>query len=65
MADENWPKHPDGRNKKIGEMTPEERERVTAAVSRKLQAELDDPTSTFRRRLEAILTGPVVPRTRQ
>jgi hypothetical protein len=25
MSDDTWPKHPDGRNKKMGEMTQDER----------------------------------------
>lgn len=57
-----WPKHEDGRNKKISEMTREERDAVTASAARRLQAEADDPASTFSRALRAILTGPVVPR---
>ncbi len=53
-----WPTHADGRNKKIGEMTPAERQAVTAAAAGRLQAEADDPTSVFHRACKAILTGP-------
>jgi len=53
-----WPTHPDGRNKKIGEMTNAERDAVTRAAAARLQAEADDPTSTFHRACAAILTGP-------
>ena len=59
MSDHNWPKHPDGRNKRIGEMCGEERDRVTRRAARKIQAELDDPTSAFRRRIEAMLAPDV------
>lgn len=60
-----WPKHTDGRNKKIGEMTAEERHAVTKGAAQRLQAEFDDPSSTLRRGVEAILTGPAIPRTKQ
>ena len=63
MSGQNWPKHADGRNKKIGEMTPDERRQVANDAGRKLQAEFDDHTSQFRRGVEAILFGPVLPRT--
>ena len=60
-----WPKHPDGRDKRLGEMTREEETAAMGQTVVKLQAELDDRGSTFRRSLEAIVTGPTVPRTRQ
>lgn len=53
-----WPTHADGRNKKIGEMTREERDAVIASTATRLQAEADDPTSTFHRACKTILTGP-------
>jgi hypothetical protein len=53
-----WPTRADGSNKKIGEMTPAERQAVTAAAARRLKAEADDPTSVFHRTCKAILTGP-------
>lgn len=60
-----WPKHRDGRNKRIGEMTQAERDAVTRAAAQRLQAEADDPASTFRRACEAIIAGPALPRSQQ
>jgi hypothetical protein len=39
----NWPKHADGRNKKIGEMTREEARTVTKAACHRVQAHFDRP----------------------
>lgn len=38
-----WPKRPDGRNKKVGEMTPDERREVFAASAKRLAAEFQRP----------------------
>lgn len=38
-----WPKHQDGRNKKIGEMTPDERKRVARESVAVIKAEFEDP----------------------
>ena len=38
-----WPKHPDGRNKKMGEMTPDERREQFRASLARLKAEFEDP----------------------
>jgi hypothetical protein len=41
--DDNWPKHPDGTPKKIGEMTPEERKQQTEIACKRLKRELESP----------------------
>lgn len=45
MASEgdNWPTHPDGRPKKMGEMTPEERRAQFAAAATTVRAQLEQP----------------------
>jgi hypothetical protein len=48
MSD-NWPKHADGSNKSIGQMTPEERRAVFSAAGKRLQAEMEDPNSGLHR----------------
>lgn len=50
MSNDEWPKHPDGRNMKIGEMTREQARAVAKRACRKLQ---NDPN--FIRSLQAIL----------
>jgi hypothetical protein len=65
MTDDDWPKHPDGRKMKLGEMTSEQRRKVFTDVCAKLQAELDDPKSRFRQTIVGLLRSPDVPRTRQ
>lgn len=60
-----WPKHPDGRNMKIGEMTREQAREVTQRAGAKLQAEANDPNLVFAQTCLAILTGPDLPRTAQ
>lgn len=45
---DNWPKHPDGRNKKIGEMTPDEAERVTREAVEKIAREFAPQGVTVR-----------------
>lgn len=48
-----WPKHPDGRPKTMGEMTPaEQKEQIKLAV-RQLQRELDSPE--FKKAIEEVL----------
>jgi hypothetical protein len=43
MADGNWPRHPDGRPKKVGEMTREESRAVAEAACARLKAEFEQP----------------------
>ena len=43
MTDTPWPKHPDGRNKRMGEMTKDERRAQWQAAGQRLQAEFNDP----------------------
>jgi hypothetical protein len=38
-----WPKHPDGTNKKMGEMTREESRKIVAAACERLRAEIESP----------------------
>lgn len=38
-----WPKHPDGRNMKLGEMTPEQRRLVWTEAGKRLEAEFAQP----------------------
>lgn len=38
-----WPKRPDGTNKTMGEMTPEERREQFEAAAQRLKAELESP----------------------
>jgi hypothetical protein len=51
----NWPKHPDGRNKTMGEMTPEESRAVIAASCARLKAEFEHPV--MQEKLAAVLSG--------
>jgi hypothetical protein len=51
----NWPKHPDGRPKKIGEMTPEEQRRHVKAACKRLEAEFARPD--VQEKIAAILHG--------
>lgn len=50
-----WPKHKDGRNKKIGEMTPEERRAVFKDAVLRVQKEFDDPRT--QEKLKHVLDG--------
>ncbi len=43
MPETPWPKHPDGSNKKMGEMTQDERSAQWKAAGARLQAEFDRP----------------------
>ena len=43
MNDTNWPKHSDGRNKKMGEMTREESKLALAGPLAQLKKELESP----------------------
>ena len=40
---DNWPRHADGRGKRFGEMTDEQKQAVMAGVTAKLKAELEHP----------------------
>ena len=44
IRDDTWPKHPDGRNKKMGEMTREEQVEQFGAACDRLQAEFNQPS---------------------
>lgn len=50
-----WPKHQDGSPKKMGEMTPEEREACWTQAAQKVKAELERPE--VQARLAAVLNG--------
>lgn len=39
----NWPTHPDGTNKRVGDMTPEERKRVFAEAAARVKADFERP----------------------
>jgi len=41
--DDNWPRHTDGRRKKVGEMNPEERRSVFKTACDRLGKEFADP----------------------
>lgn len=43
MRDPNWPKHEDGRLKKIGEMTQDEARGVFKASAQRIKAEIEHP----------------------
>jgi len=60
-----WPKHLDGTNKKIGEMTPDEQRAVAGSAAAKIQVELNTPGHLTRRAVEKILIGPALPRAAQ
>lgn len=49
-----WPTHPDGRNKRLGEMTKDQRRAVITAACKKIQGELSDPE--IQQRIEQILS---------
>jgi hypothetical protein len=53
MAD--WPKRPDGTNKTMGEMTPEERKAQVQASLGRLKAELENP------KIAEVIERPVQP----
>ena len=50
-----WPRHPNGRNKKMGEMTREEQDRETRKALGRLQQEFDDPL--VKEKIIAVLNG--------
>ncbi|MGD9670275.1 MAG: hypothetical protein AB7U75_14755 [Hyphomicrobiaceae bacterium] len=50
----NWPKHEDGSNKKVGEMTREERRGVFKDACAKLQGQFADPR--FQAGIERVLS---------
>lgn len=50
-----WPKHPDGRPKKMGEMTREEAWEQTKIACKRLEAEFAQPA--VKAKLAAILNG--------
>jgi hypothetical protein len=50
-----WPKHPDGSNKRVGDMTPEERRAVFKAAGIRLKAELERPE--VQERVAHVLNG--------
>ena len=50
-----WPKHPDGRTKKMGEMTPEEARAVIQASCQRLKVEFDHPL--VQQKFASILSG--------
>jgi hypothetical protein len=41
LADDNWPKHPDGTNMTIGEMSQEDRTRIMREASARSRAKLE------------------------
>jgi hypothetical protein len=38
-----WPKHPDGSNKRVGDMTPEESRAVFKAAGERVKAQFERP----------------------
>lgn len=50
-----WPKHESGRNKLVGEMTPDERKAVFSAATARLKAEFEHPETQAK--LAAVLRG--------
>jgi len=56
MSD-NWPKHPDGRNMKIGEMTQQQRREVSERALSKVCADMNRPA--MRAALSDMLGGTV------
>ena len=55
LADATWPKREDGTNLEIGEMEPEDRERLLKAAALRWKAKCDDPISTaMQKHLDAI-----------
>ncbi len=53
-----WPKHPDGRPMKMGEMTREQAIEQTRIACKRLQAEFEQPA--VKEKLAAILDGKAV-----
>jgi hypothetical protein len=43
MSDDTWPKHPDGRNKKMGEMTQDERRTQWKAAGARVMGHFQRP----------------------
>lgn len=43
MNADTWPKHPDGRNKRLGEMTREEQKQAIRPALETLKKELESP----------------------
>lgn len=43
MDDDNWPKHPDGRNKKLGELPKEQQMEIVRRAAEKVAAEFQRP----------------------
>lgn len=43
MTESNWPKHPDGRNKKMGEMTADERRTQWKAAADRAKVYFEQP----------------------
>jgi hypothetical protein len=41
LADDNWPKHPDGTNMTVGEMPQEDRTRIMREASARSRAKLE------------------------
>lgn len=50
-----WPKHPDGTNKRVGDMTPEEKRAVFQAATLRLKAEFEQPD--MQAKMAAVLNG--------
>lgn len=50
-----WPKHEDGTNKRVGDMTPEEQRAVFKAAAERVQAEFARPE--VQDKLAAVLNG--------
>lgn len=57
-----WPKHPDGTNKKLGEMTQEQRLAAFTDSVERIGSELNDPNSPLRRGINAVLTHGDIPK---
>lgn len=43
MSTDNWPKHPDGRPMKMGEMTTEQRRKLWREAAAKVKADFEQP----------------------
>lgn len=50
-----WPKHSDGRNMKLGEMTPEQRREQTRLACKRLEQEFANPL--VQEKIAAVLNG--------
>jgi hypothetical protein len=55
-----WPTHDDGRPKKMGEMTPDERKACWRDAALKVKAEMESPA--MQAKLAAILVNPTTTR---